>query len=156
MILYIQRISKKRVSYILFFVSILIGILFIYACVNEVFHFSSAKPQHLNNYDKLERFIFDILLAPFIETFINQWLVYKIVSSYTENKIIIILISSIIFSLLHGLSYDRIFVTFFQGIFLMIAFIFWEGKTTSKYTITALIHLIYNFILFCLLLFVQK
>lgn len=154
MISYIQTISKKRGPYILFFLSVLIGILLINAFAYAVFNLSSTRLQHINNYSKLERFLFDIILAPFIETFINQWLVYKIVSSYTENKIIIILISSMFFSLLHGFSYERIIVTFFQGIFLMIAFIYWEGKTTSKYMITAIIHLIYNSILFTLLLFV--
>ena len=152
--LYIQRISTKKKHYILFFVSVLISILLINACVLEVFHMTSTQSHRINNYNKLEIFLFDIILAPFIETFINQWLVYKLVSSYTDNKISIILISSIFFSLLHGLYFDRIIVTFFQGIFLMIAFICWEGKTTSKYMITAIIHLIYNSILFILLLLV--
>ncbi len=101
------------------------------------------------------KIVLGTILAPFIETLINQWLVFKILRRYTTNINLIIFISALLFGLSHWYSVGYIFFTFIIGIFLMQAFIFWSGKDLSKYMMTVIIHMIHNTIMLILSLFIK-
>ena len=69
-------------------------------------------------------------------------------NKFFNNKLIIILISSIIFGLLHFSSIEFILITFFAGILLNYNFTLYYPKYKIAIIITALVHIISNFIVY--------
>lgn len=150
---FFQKISTNTKAYILFFVALMFGVVLISSLIELLIIGETSNSARWLSYSLLEKILLVIIIPPIIETFINQWLVFKMVGSYTDNRIFIILVSAVIFGLLHGPDYIKMTVSFFLGIILMSAFIMWEGKSLSKYLVTVIIHMLYNAILVILSFF---
>jgi membrane protease YdiL (CAAX protease family) len=89
-----------------------------------------------------------LIIAPLIETFINQYLFFKIFYK-VKTKIIIIIISAIMFSLLHyhkNVNIFELFTLFFNGIIFSYAYYFYLKYNKSAYINVVLIHLFSNLI----------
>lgn len=128
----------------LFFNGNLLLIAIVWAGLNEIIHFDTPADHFMDKYGLTWKIFIGLLSAPFIETFFNQWLLYKILIKYTSNHLVIIFISALLFGLGHSYSLNYMFITFISGILLMIAFIYWEGPGISKYMMTVIIHMIHN------------
>lgn len=81
---------------------------------------------------------FAIFLSPLIETFIFQWLVYEQLQAYAffrKRIYLVILISGVIFGLIHNFSTEYQIFGFFLGCYL--CFTYHYFKTFSKYAFFA-------------------
>lgn len=144
MLILIRKISQSKILYIIFFNSLILGTVCIWGAINYLTNFNSPSENFIEKYSIGWKIALGSIIAPFIETFINQWLVYKLLSRYTSNNNLIIIISAVFFGFLHWYSIGYIIATFLIGIFLMVAFINWEGAGISKYMMTVIIHMIHN------------
>ena len=100
--------------------------------------------------------LFVIFLSPLIETFIFQWLIYEQLNAFSFFKkrvYLVILLSGIIFGLIHNFSIQYQLFTFVLGSYF--CFTYHYFKTFSKYAFLAvfiihafrnLVVLIYEFI----------
>ena len=94
-----------------------------------------------------------VLIWPFIETYFFQYTPLRIAKSYAKKYKYIycyaIIISSIIFGLLHMWSITHSFIAFFYGfIWAICCFIFMRRKIKHVALLTGIIHSCYNCILF--------
>ncbi|EPY2285022.1 CPBP family glutamic-type intramembrane protease [Clostridium sporogenes] len=89
-----------------------------------------------------------VIIAPLWETLIYQMGVIKLFSlnkKIKNNKLILIIISSIFFGLAHvGYSILYFFYGFMIGITLAYSFIVYEEKENSGFWVTAIIHSLMN------------
>lgn len=97
-----------------------------------------------------------IILIPFayIETIINQWLVFKILRyliRYKNKNIIIVIISAFIFSILHNYNLSYMFNTFIAGLIFAYSFLVAEEKKLSPVLVLTIIHYLNNVIVFALI-----
>lgn len=81
--------------------------------IGELFHndFSELQSENVNVHQNLyitEFIILAGLIAPLVETMIFQWLPIQILKKFTNDYIIIILITGFIFASAH-LSYDKLY-----------------------------------------------
>lgn len=92
-----------------------------------------------------------ILIAPLVETLLFQTLVYFVLSRinlFNQRKILIIIVSAILFAVEHIYSVQYMIYTFVMGAFLMYAYIISKGK--NPFLRVFLIHLMINSIAFLL------
>ena len=88
------------------------------------------------------------IITGVIETIFFNFIPQYFLNKFFNNKLIIILISSIIFGLLHFSSIEFILITFFAGILLNYNFTLYYPKYKIAIIITALVHIISNFIVY--------
>ena len=92
-----------------------------------------------------QAFLFLIVLCPIIETFIFQCLVIKISHDLFRIKYSIsIIISALIFGLIHDYSVAYQLHGFIMGLLLAYSFAIYEKKKYSSFLITTIIHAIRN------------
>ena len=88
-----------------------------------------------------------IILAPILETFINQHLPFKLMQkwSWTKNKYgLYILVSAIVFGLLHTYSLQYMIFAFSGGLILAYMYFFYSKTPGKSFGSTTLIHAIKN------------
>lgn len=100
----------------------------------------------------IDKFIVLIFIAPFLETLLLNYLPFKVLNKFKCNNCLIIIISSLIFSLLHNYSCVYMIFAFFSGLiinsFFMIIYKQSDEIISSFYTF--LLHSLYNLIIFLL------
>lgn len=91
------------------------------------------------------KFIVAIILAPIMETFVFQYLVF--VSLKNKIKpIFIIIISALLFGLSHYYDFFYILNTIYIGLILALAYYNWNGKRINKFWMVVSIHSLHNLI----------
>ena len=88
-----------------------------------------------------------IILAPIFETFINQHLPFKLMQkwSWSKNKYgLYILVSAIVFGLLHTYSLQYMIFAFSGGLILAYMYFFYSKTPGKSFGSTTLIHAIKN------------
>lgn len=98
-----------------------------------------------------------VLMAPFFETFIGQWLPITVAKIAKRNTTYQILWSSIWFSILHILNGPaHVIQTFFVGWVLATCFIFCRQESFMKaLRVTFLTHALHNAVVFLIFLFIH-
>ncbi len=88
-----------------------------------------------------------IFVAPFIETLVFQYLPYLILTQYigVKNKILCIIIMSVIFASMHNYNLLYIVMTFFGGLILNNLYVYYK-HTNNKHSfiLTVLFHALFN------------
>ncbi|OJX87685.1 MAG: hypothetical protein BGP01_03705 [Paludibacter sp. 47-17] len=121
--------------------------------------FNVNTDESFNTYDTgFLDFLLIVLLAPFCETFIFQYMPLKLTSYFYKKKTNVffytIIVSSVLFGLMHFKSIQYMLIAFFYGlIWSFSCFIFFRRKQ-NPFLYTTFIHSIYNFILFVLTVFI--
>lgn len=106
----------------------------------------SVEP-HLTQESFVTQFIYAVILAPLLETFLFQMCVIKILRKINKlNNSIVVIISALIFGLQHFYSLEYILNTTIAGIFLAYAFITYEKKKLLPFCVVCIIHSLRNFI----------
>ena len=98
-------------------------------------------------------FVLAVLIVPFLETYFFQYMPLRIAKSYMKKwrdiYCYVIIISSVIFGLLHMWSAFHSFIAFFYGvIWSFCCFIFMRKKMKHPVLLTGSIHACYNCLLF--------
>ncbi|TZF99976.1 CPBP family intramembrane metalloprotease (plasmid) [Chryseobacterium panacisoli] len=138
---------KKTVIFFIisFALALLNGYFFNY--INDVyFHFDVNQNKH-TNISKDELNFIAIFIAPFLETFLFQYLPYLILSKWIKlnNKAFCIIIMSIIFASMHYYNWLYIVMTFFGGIILNNLYIYYNKYVhTYSFILTVLFHALFN------------
>jgi len=90
-----------------------------------------------------------IVLAPLIETFLDQMLVILIARKFIKSSTWIIMISALSFSLGHGFdNLLRLIIMFFSGILLAFSYLHWlERSKLLAFCVTCSIHFFHNLII---------
>lgn len=117
----------------------------IFGLINDWFlHISNQNP--IDNYSFKEKIFLGVILAPFIETFICQYLAFKLIKLITKNPIYIIGLASLFFSVNHYYNWLYMVVMFFIGLILNLNY--YAIRRISKYAfgLTFLLHAMMNFI----------
>jgi membrane protease YdiL (CAAX protease family) len=107
----------------------------------------------MKNVPILYIFLLVVIIAPFIETLLFNTLPIKIIQYFIKNKYIIILLSSIVFALIHTYSVAYIFMTYFGAISINTFYLVTEEKKglLKASGLTVLLHSVYNLIGFLLI-----
>ncbi len=93
--------------------------------------------------------IFFVILFPILETWLNQYLIFNTLSKYSyfsNKKYLIIIISGLIFGLLHYYSFSYIVWAFFFGSYLCFCYYIFGIISNKAFLLTCLIHIIRNLI----------
>ncbi len=105
----------------------------------------NAGGANFTEFTNSQAFLFLIVLCPIIETFIFQCLVIKIAHDLFRIKYSIsIVISALIFGIIHDYSVAYQLHGFIMGLLLAYSFAIYEKKKYSSFLITAIIHAIRN------------
>jgi membrane protease YdiL (CAAX protease family) len=121
------------------------------AVVESVFNLIHINTNHIaspsvKNSGFIKIIIEGIVIAPLLETFIFQ----KLIFDFFHHKIrirFIILLSAAFFGLSHFYDLSYIINTFFIGIILAVAYALWNGKKITPFWTVVTIHLLHNFII---------
>ncbi|MBB6331709.1 membrane protease YdiL (CAAX protease family) [Chryseobacterium sediminis] len=138
---------KKTVIFFIisFALALLNGYFFNY--INDVyFHFDVNQNKH-TNISKDELNFLALFIAPFLETFLFQYLPFLILSKWIKlnNKVFCIIIMSIIFASMHYYNWLYIVMTFFGGIILNNLYIYYNKHVhTYSFILTVLFHSLFN------------
>jgi len=100
-----------------------------------------------SNKPDVNAWFFVIVVAPLIETSINQYGVYKICQkiSYTKHKpLLVIFISALIFGLMHFYNLGYVFFGFAMGLVLAYVYYFYHKHPVKAFWATTLIHALRN------------
>ena len=95
----------------------------------------------------LSSWFFVIILIPIFETYVNQYLPFKLMQkwSWTKNKYgLYILVSAIIFGLLHTYSLQYMIFGFSGGLLLAYMYFFYSKTPRKSFWSTTLIHALKN------------
>lgn len=128
-----------------FSLALLNGYFFNY--INDIyFHFDVNQSRH-NNISKEELNFIAIFIAPFLETFLFQYLPYLVLSKWMriKNRILCIIIMSSIFASMHYYNGLYIAMTFFGGIILNNLYIYYNKHAYQySFILTVLFHGLFN------------
>ncbi|EPY2304544.1 CPBP family glutamic-type intramembrane protease [Clostridium sporogenes] len=140
------NLSKPKFIFVILLLNFIISVLFIPI---KIFYETYVGPMggvDIKNLTIL--FITAVIIAPLWETLIYQMGVIKLFSlnkKIKNNKLILIIISSIFFGLAHvGYSILYFFYGLMIGITLAYSFIVYEEKENSGFWATAIIHSLIN------------
>jgi hypothetical protein len=103
-----------------------------------------------SNYSSFSEIIFEvIILAPLIETFFVQFIIIELSLKFFSNKKYIyfysILISALIFGILHQYNTAYIIATFVLGLWFGVIYVFYKkNKKFNPFLALLIIHLVYN------------
>ncbi|WP_426479898.1 CPBP family glutamic-type intramembrane protease [Chryseobacterium sp. CBSDS_008] len=118
---------KKTVTFFIvsFVFALLNGYFFNY--INDAYLHFDVNYNKSQNISKNELNFIAIFIAPFLETFLFQYLPYFILSKWIKlnNKVFCIIIMSIIFASMHYYNWLYIVMTFFGGIILNNLYIYY-------------------------------
>ncbi|WP_376779800.1 CPBP family glutamic-type intramembrane protease [Chryseobacterium flavum] len=138
---------KKLIIFFLisFALALLNGYFFNY--INDTYLHFDVNYNKYQNISKNELNFISVFIAPFLETFIFQYLPYLILTKWIKirNTVFCIIIMSIIFSSMHYYNWLYIIMTFFGGIILNNLYIYYS-KHSCKYSfiLTVLFHSLFN------------
>ena len=138
---------KKLIIFFLisFALALLNGYFFNY--INDTYLHFDVNYNKYQNISKNELNFISVFIAPFLETFIFQYLPYLILTKWIKirNTVFCIIIMSIIFSSVHYYNWLYIIMTFFGGIILNNLYIYYS-KHSCKYSfiLTVLFHSLFN------------
>ncbi|WP_165799102.1 CPBP family glutamic-type intramembrane protease [Sphingobacterium corticibacter] len=95
-------------------------------------------------------FFITLLIAPFFETFIFQYLVFYFGRMFRQKKITTILLSTLFFALAHQYNLIYFFVTVVAGAYYACTFFYIEKKSSNftSFLFVSLLHALNNFIAF--------
>lgn len=153
MIKYIYYLKRKTNCIPLFFVIFFIDLIF-HIAVSYIA--TIYNPEILDVFDKsmslTEIFILSVIIAPLLETFLFQYLIIEILSFFKRIKVnIIIIISSLAFSLIHYYNFIYILVTLLSGMIYASYYLYLkEEKQKSPFLYVFALHSLYNFSVFIL------
>lgn len=102
----------------------------------------------------ISQFLIVVIIGPLIETFIFQYENIKIlrrINVLKNNDLTVILISALIFGLMHFYSLSYIIHATLLGILLSYSFVVYESKKVSPFWVVCIIHSLRNLISFILL-----
>jgi uncharacterized protein len=95
-------------------------------------------------------FLMVIVIAPLLETLLNQYLVIEILSTikyFKKRKLLVVMLSAFIFGVVHSYSISYMINMFFVGYILAIAFLL-KMKQGYAFGYVTFIHAIRNFVVF--------
>lgn len=148
-------ISINSVAFISIFTAVGLVWMFAYNNIIKLFMIPDIQlfgvPPSVENYGEVSMVMIGILIAPLVETLLFQTLVYFVLSRinlFNQRKILIIIVSAILFAVEHIYSVQYMIYTFVMGAFLMYAYIISKGK--NPFLRVFLIHLMINSIAFLL------
>jgi len=128
-----------------FVVAIIIQLVF--GIINDWFlHISTKNP--IANYGWQVKLFIGVIFAPILETFIFQYLTFKLIRLVTKNPIYIIGLASLFFAVNHYYNWFYMFVTFFMGIILNYNYYAVQKISKFAFWLTVLFHAANNFIAF--------
>ena len=109
-------------------------------------HFVKTGIDTFEKYSIIETIYLGVFVAPIVETFFFQFLLFKLLSKYfkVQNQTICILLMSFVFSQFHWYHWLYVIMTFFSGLILNTFYIKLHGKNKYVFWITALLHALYN------------
>lgn len=142
--------SIKTVWLFLFVLAFQVSIALFFNSLNLDFGEGSSPLKGIPLY---AQFVFLVLMAPFFETIFFNLLPIKLLQLFFKNRIIIVLLASIVFSLIHFYSVPYMLMTYLGGIGLNFFYIFTEEKKgiLVSFGLTVLLHSAYNLIGFLLI-----
>lgn len=129
-----------------FFLGFLLAILngYIFNLINDCW--VKVEVNSFDEYSLPETILLVVFLAPLVETFFFQFLLFKLLADYlkiTSNTMCII-IMSLVFSQAHWYHWLYVIMTFFSGIILNAFYVTFRRKNKSIFWITTLLHASYN------------
>lgn len=138
--------KRLIIFFLISFVSaVLNGYFFNY--INDTYFHFDVNYNKSQNISKNELNFIAIFIAPFLETFLFQYLPYLILSKWIRlsNKVFCIIIMSAIFASMHYYHWLYIVMTFFGGIILNNLYIYYNKHAHSySFILTVLFHSLFN------------
>ena len=110
---------------------------------DTLLHFTIVT--HISDFSKKEHFFLAIIFAPVVESYILQVIPNRVlIKLNVYNKVLLIILPSILFGILHSYHWYYMIMMFFFGI--IINFYYIECKELTKYAFwfVALLHALYN------------
>ena len=134
---------------IFFLISFVLAVLngYFFNYINDTYFHFDVNYNKSQNISKNELNFIAIFIAPFLETFLFQYLPYLILSKWIRlsNKVFCIIIMSAIFASMHYYHWLYIVMTFFGGIILNNLYIYYNKHAHSySFILTALFHSLFN------------
>jgi len=134
---------------IFFLISFVLAVLngYFFNYINDTYFHFYVNYNKSQNISKNELNFIAIFIAPFLETFLFQYLPYLILSKWIRlsNKVFCIIIMSAIFASMHYYHWLYIVMTFFGGIILNNLYIYYNKHAHSySFILTALFHSLFN------------
>lgn len=153
MINLIFKLERKTNRFPLFFVIFFIDLIF-HLCVSWLVNL--YDPGLLEIFQEeislTEIFILSVIVGPLIETFLFQYIVIELLYSLKKIKTnFIVIISALVFSLIHNYNLIYIIVTFIAGLIYALYYVYLK-KTKKKYPFMYIwmLHTLYNLTVFIL------
>lgn len=138
---------KKSISFFIisFALALLNGYFFNY--INDIYFHFDINQNKYNNISKDELNFIAIFIAPFLETFLFQYLPYLVLSQWMkiQNRVLCIIMMSIIFASMHYYNGLYIVMTFFGGIILNNLYIYYNRHAHAySFMLTVFFHGLFN------------
>lgn len=143
--LQIERLNNA--AYISVFVAIKLLIAYLFSLVALEFLGRSVMSDTPEWGTKTQSFIAVVLLGPLVETYVCQYLFFKYLLKHLSGGVIILL-SAIVFGLLHTYNSVYVLYAFFSGLLLSLSYYY--RLNSYPFVIVFLIHSIYNLLAFLL------
>lgn len=94
----------------------------------------------------LRTILLGCVIAPLLETLINQWACLRLLEKFSVNASVAILISSFVFAVLHDYSFAYMVTAFFGGVVLSTVFTIERRRRGHPFLATLAIHAMKNWI----------
>ena len=149
---FLKNLSTLKFIITITFCTFLVSLAF--GCLVSILNVPISDTDVISNSSFIEQFIVTVIIAPLIETLINQYAIIKILRKLNilENRnLIIILISAILFGLGHTYNLQYVIHTFFIGILLAYSFVIYEKKESSPFWTVCAIHSLRNLTIFIII-----
>jgi membrane protease YdiL (CAAX protease family) len=148
-----NRWNDKPIQFILFWGIVSVSINFVCwpvilgleQLLGVEFDKSGAKPHSMS----ISFLLFCVIVPP-IETYFFQKLFYDYFVKHKKSKVLLIVLSSVVFGFFHFYSISYVIIAALNGVLLIYTYIIWQEHKISKYLIVTVIHAFHN--LFFLLL----
>ena len=151
---YIKRLLRLRVAYlyaIMLFAYLTIDVLCNLVFLN-LFKLERGSNEIIRDKGMLLTFLYTIILGPFLETLLFQFIPVKLLSTYTffkQRKLLLALISALIFALSHIYSFYYFILSFLVGAVFVFFFLIMEFKQKGAgLWHTTFLHMIVNLMVF--------
>ncbi|MBE5318982.1 CPBP family intramembrane metalloprotease [Pedobacter sp. MR2016-19] len=144
---------ENPIIFIVIFSCFLLGISFLYdyfiELIESKFGVEIVYNNRIDHKTLPYKLILSCFLAPLIETYFFQKAPYDILKRRNSKKWVIILVSSLLFGLIHFSSFAYILYGFLAGTVLIMAYLCWEGRRLNKFVIVCIIHMLHNLFVLC-------
>jgi hypothetical protein len=127
----------------LFMVALLNGYLFIW--LNETFFHYENQENGLSGFSKTWKFILIVVVAPFMETYVFQYLPNVILRKMNiRNNMFLIIIPSLLFGCAHFYSWIYVMMAFLGGIFINLLYVYAKSTSNHYFLVVTGFHALYN------------